>query len=89
MTDLFRSALSYIGAAASNAGVGGAGEKSHIESDFVGNTVEVGPLRLYVRKAIAEGKNFLFRRKYCTLEFEIGQGARREVGRFFSHVFHG
>lgn len=57
MTDLFRSALNYIGAAASNAGVGGIGaEKSHIDSDFVGNTVEVGSLRLFVKKAIAEGK---------------------------------
>lgn len=49
MTDIFRSALSYFAPT-------GARE----ENDFVGQIVELGPLRLHVKRVIAEGKKMLF-----------------------------
>ena len=51
MGDLFRSALSYLGSAAGASGGGGRDERH----DLIGQTVEVGGLKLRVRSLIAEG----------------------------------
>jgi cyclin G-associated kinase len=54
MTDLFKSAMGYF--SSTNSVIGGQG------NEFVGQNVEVGNVRLRVKKLIAEGmyKNFSF-----------------------------
>jgi len=47
MTDLFRSALNYIGNPQSTGNLQA--------NEFVGQIIELGPLRLSIRKLLAEG----------------------------------
>lgn len=58
MAELFRSALSYLGAgSASEGGVGtvAASHSGTTDHNLVGQTVQVGGLKLRIRTLIAEG----------------------------------
>ena len=50
MADIFRSAFTYI-----SSGIGGAAGESERGSELIGELVELGELKLKVKKVIAEG----------------------------------
>lgn len=51
---LFQSALDFL------AGPGSAGAASRDQNDFVGQTVELGDMKLRIKRVIAEGKRRRF-----------------------------
>ena len=59
MADLFRSAFSYI-----SSGISGSTGENERGGELVGEIVELGELKLKVKKVIAEGKIFIRRIRY-------------------------
>lgn len=56
---LFQSALDFL------AGPGSSGAASRDQNDFVGQVVELGDMKLRIKRVIAEGKTVFRRRNNC------------------------
>lgn len=56
---LFQSALDFL------AGPGSSGAASRDQNDFVGQVVELGDMKLRIKRVIAEGKTVFYHEKCC------------------------
>lgn len=56
---LFQSALDFL------AGPGSSGAASRDQNDFVGQVVELGDMKLRIKRVIAEGKTVYYHEKRC------------------------
>lgn len=56
---LFQSALDFL------AGPGSSGAASRDQNDFVGQVVELGDMKLRIKRVIAEGKTVYYHEKCC------------------------